>query len=315
MEKRRFGNTDLMVSPITFGAWSIGGPSQISGKQVGWAGVDDDDSIKALETAYDLGINTFDTADAYAKGHSEELIGKALSAKRSKIIISTKVGMIDTPSESFELDFSKNHIIESCDNSLKHLKTNYIDIYLLHMVVDGYPLTDEIKETMELLKRQGKIRHYGVSVQFPKQGNEQLAKEFGDSMMIEYNMLTDAAVEDVMTLAKAKGIGVITRGALSKGLLAGKYKVGHRFPENDVRSRLPGEYIDNVIRNVDKLSDYANKSGGSLLSIALGYPLKHNGCSTVTVGLKTSAQVQEIVNSIETVANYNWIEIAKILRG
>ena len=314
MENRRFGNTDLMVSPITFGAWSIGGPSQISGKQVGWAGVDDSVSVKALETAFDLGINTFDTADAYAKGHSEKLIGKALSAKRSKIIISTKVGMVDTPSESFTLDFSRKHMVEACENSLRNLKTDYIDIYLLHMVVDGYPLTDETKDTMETLKSQGKIRHYGVSVQFPKQGKEQLVKEFGDAMMIEYNMLTDSTVEDVMTLAESKGTGVITRGALSKGLLTGKYKVGQRFPEDDVRSRLPGEYIDNVLRNVNKLSEYTDKIGSDLLSIALGYQLKQSGCSTVTIGLKTPNQVQEVVKSIEYVADYNWSEITKIMR-
>jgi aryl-alcohol dehydrogenase-like predicted oxidoreductase len=314
MKRRGFGNTDLSVSPITFGAWSIGGPALISGKPVGWSGVDDSTSIDALQTAFDLGINMFDTADAYAKGHSEDLIGRALSSHRHEIYISTKVGLVDSSSSDFLLDFSREHILQSCEGSLKRLKTEYIDIYLLHMVVDGYPLTEEIKETMEGLKKQGKIRHYGVSVQLPKQGMEQLQKDFGDSMMMEYNMLTSPEAEDVIALASQKGTGIITRGALAKGLLAGSYRVGHRFPENDVRSRLPGEYIDKVLHNVEVLKTYAQKQNTDLLSISLAYQFQNDGCNTVTVGLKAPKQVREIVHAAEAAKDYDWTEIKRILR-
>src|ERR1700750_3124579 len=98
LEKRPFGKTGLMVSPLTFGAWSIGGPAEMGGKQIGWSGVNDDDSIDALKAAYDAGINLYDTADAYARGHSEQLLGRAFSKLRDKVLISSKVGMVDDPS-------------------------------------------------------------------------------------------------------------------------------------------------------------------------------------------------------------------------
>lgn len=313
MEKRKFGNTDLMVSPITFGAWSIGGPAEMAGKQIGWAGVEDSTSIKALQTAYDIGINIFDTADSYANGHSEELIGKALSNKRDKIHISTKVGMVESGTSEFKLDFSRKHIFQACEGSLKRLKTDYIDIYMLHMTMGGYSLTDEMKETFEELIKQGKIRNYGVSLPGTEQGTEQIEKSFGNSMMIEYNILTDPKVEEVMKLACDKGIGIITRGSLSKGLLTGKYKVGHRFPNNDVRSRLPENYIDKVLGNVEKLKKYSLDRGYNLLSLAMAYQLEQIGCSTITVGLKNPNQVKEMVASISNMNKYNWTEIKQIM--
>src|SRR4051794_15512551 len=182
LQRRPFGKTDLTVAPLTFGAWSIGGPAQMGGKQIGWSGVDDASSIDALQAAHDAGINLYDTADAYGRGHSESLIAAALKPHRDKILISTKAGMIDDPS-GFKLDFSRKHLTEACEGSLNRLQTDYIDIYFLHLVVDNSPLTDQIRQTLDNLKRQGKIRHFGVSVQFPHQGIEQLEKHFGDAMM------------------------------------------------------------------------------------------------------------------------------------
>ena len=300
LDKRPFGNTGLMVAPLTFGAWSIGGPAEMGGKQIGWSGVNDADSLDALKAAYDAGINLFDTADAYGRGHSEVLLGRAFKGMREKVIISSKAGMVDDPA-GFRLDFSRTHLFEACERSLRRLQTDYLDIYLLHLVVDGYPLSDDIRNTLDDLKRRGQIRHYGVSVQFPHQGMEQLDKEFGDSMMIEYSPLKRAGVEDVLVRANECGVGVITRGALEKGLLSGKYEPGHRFPADDVRSRVPGEYIDQVLRAVQRLKT----SHASLLAMALQFQLAHPGVSTVTVGMKTRRQVQENVNALREQINDN----------
>ena len=287
-----------MVAPLTFGAWSIGGPAQMGGKQIGWSGVNDADSLDALKAAYDAGINLFDTADAYGRGHSEVLLGRAFKGMRDKVLISSKAGMIDDPA-GFKLDFSRTHLTEACECSLRRLQTDYIDIYLLHLVIDGYPLTDDIKSTLDDLKRHGKIRHYGVSLQFPHQGMEQLDKNFGDSMMIEYSPLKRAGVEDVLSRAEECGVGVITRGALEKGLLSGKYKFGHRFAADDVRSRIPGEYIDRVLRAVEDLK----RSHASLLAMALQFQLARRGVSTITVGMKTRRQVEENVNALRETLN------------
>ena len=282
LDKRPFGNTGLMVAPLTFGAWSIGGPAEMGGKQIGWSGVNDADSLDALRAAYDAGINLYDTADAYGRGHSEFLLGRAFKGMRDKVLISSKAGMVDDPA-GFKLDFSRKHLTEACEGSLRRLQTDYLDIYLLHLVLDNHPLSDDIRSALDDLKRGGKIRHYGVSVQFPHQGTEQLDKNFGDSMMIEYSPLKRAGVEDVLSQAEERGVGVITRGALEKGLFSGKYAPGHRFAADDVRSRIPGEYIDRVLHAVQDLK----RSHASLLAAALQFQLAYCGVSTVTVGMKT----------------------------
>jgi aryl-alcohol dehydrogenase-like predicted oxidoreductase len=217
--------------------------------------------------------------------------------------------MVDDPA-GFKLDFSRKHLTEACEGSLQRLNTDHLDIYLLHMVLDGHPLTDDIRGTLDDLKRKGKIRHYGVSVQFPHQGMEQLEKKFGDSMMIEYSPLKRAGVEDVLTRAKESGVGVITRGALEKGLLSGKYKPGHRFPADDVRSRLAGEYIDRVLAGVEKL-----KAKTDLLAMAIQFQLAHSGCSTITVGMKTRKQVEENVAAFAHRGDYDWPTIIATLEN
>jgi aryl-alcohol dehydrogenase-like predicted oxidoreductase len=119
-----FGRTGLSVSPLTFGAWSIGGPAEMGGKQIGWVGVDDDASIDAIKAARDAGVNLFDTADAYGRGHSERLLGRALAGMRDKVLISSKAGMVDD-ADGFKLDFSRKHLLEACEGSLRRLNTDY----------------------------------------------------------------------------------------------------------------------------------------------------------------------------------------------
>ncbi|MGB7160949.1 MAG: aldo/keto reductase [Tepidisphaeraceae bacterium] len=314
LTKRPFGRTGLMVSPLTFGAWSIGGPAEMGGKQIGWVGVNDDDSIDALRAAHDAGVNLFDTADAYGRGHSERLLGRAFKGMRDKVLISSKAGMVDNP-EGFRLDFSRRHLTEACEGSLDRLQTDRLDIYLLHMVTDGHPLTDDIRDTLNDLKRAGKIRHYGVSVQFPHQGMEQLDRRFGDAMMIEHSPLKRAGAGDVMVRAHNLGVGVITRGALEKGLLSGKYEPGRRFDARDVRSRIPAEQVDRTLAGVAELKSQAATEGWSLLGMALRFQLDHPGCSTVTVGMKTRRQVKENVAAIGERHPYDIDRIIATLEG
>jgi len=312
--KRPFGGTGLLVSPLTFGAWSIGGPAEMGGKQIGWVGVDNDASIDAVKAACDAGVNLFDTADVYGRGHSERLLGRALAGVRDKVLISSKAGMVDN-ADGFKLDFSRKHLLEACEGSLKRLNTDYLDVYLLHMVTDGYPLNDDIRATLDHLKQQGKIRHYGVSVQFPHQGMEQLDRRFGDVMMIEYSPLKRAGVEDVLVRAHDLGVGVITRGALEKGLLTGTYAPGHRFDPRDVRSRIPPEQIDRVLSGVAELKAQAQSEGWSLLGMAMAFQLAHPGCSTITVGLKTRRQAEEIVAALGERHSYDFDSIVAMLKG
>src|SRR6187549_3924656 len=130
MQYRKFGNTDLVVSEIGFGAWAIGGGAMIGSTAIGWGDTDDNVSIKAIHTALDAGINFFDTADIYGLGHSEDLLGKAIG-KNKKAVIATKVGNVSR-NDQFTVDYSKEHILKACDESLKRLQRDTIDFYQLH---------------------------------------------------------------------------------------------------------------------------------------------------------------------------------------
>src|SRR5215470_8725403 len=130
MQYRKFGDTDLLVSEIGFGAWAIGGGAMIGKTAIGWGDVDDEESKKAIHRSLDLGINFFDTADIYGLGHSENILGKTVGDKKD-VIIATKVGNVSR-NEQFTVDYSKKYIVEACEASLKRLRRNVIDYYQLH---------------------------------------------------------------------------------------------------------------------------------------------------------------------------------------
>ena len=162
MNYRKFGNTNLLVSEIGFGAWGIGGPAMVGDVAIGWGDVDDNTSIKALNKSFDLGINFYDTADFYGFGHSEELIGNVFGNK-DDVIIASKVGH-RVENGKILLDYTKNHILDSCDKSLKRLKRDKIDLYQLHSAKLEHLKSGECIEAMEELKSIGKIRYWGISL-------------------------------------------------------------------------------------------------------------------------------------------------------
>jgi aryl-alcohol dehydrogenase-like predicted oxidoreductase len=162
MQYRKFGNTDLLVSEIGFGAWAIGGNAMIGSVAIGWGDADDNESKKAIHRSLDLGINFFDTADIYGLGHSEKLLG-GLLGKRKDVIIASKVGNV-ARNEKFTTDYSKQHIIAACETSLKRLKREAIDYYQLHSARVQQLEQQECMEAMQLLQQQGKIRYWGLSL-------------------------------------------------------------------------------------------------------------------------------------------------------
>lgn len=290
--RRLLGATGLEVSVLSFGAWSIGGPADLNGLTIGWSGVDDRASLRALQTALDRQINTFDTADSYADGHSEELIGQALAHRRDECIFISKTGIAGADAEGIVLDFSPARIFHQCENSLRRLRTDYLDVYLLHLVNARTFPTEDTVGALNLLQQAGKIRHFGISVQFPEQGIRQIEAGIGQVMMIEYNPLSAPSVVETIQRAHAAGVGILSRGALAKGLLTGKYRPGHDFPRDDVRSRIPPAQRDGLIGKVGELVR-RGWTRRQLLASALSFPLLQSGCSSVVVGCKTTDQVEE----------------------
>jgi aryl-alcohol dehydrogenase-like predicted oxidoreductase len=298
MKPRPFGKTGLTVSPLTFGAWSIGGPARLGDLPIGWTGVSEAGSIRALQTALDAGITVFDTADMYAEGRSERLIGQALAARREAFVLVTKTGIVGIDEGGIVLDFSPDRITAACEASLKRLSTDHIDVYLMHLVNDRTFPGEATKDALEGLKARGLIRHYGISVQFPHQGIRQIEEGFGDALMLEYNPFKAGEERDVLDLAHDHGFGVITRGALEKGLLTGKYAPGHTFSPDDVRSRIPEASRDRILNRVQRLKEDYQLTSTDLLQMALNFPLQHPGCSTIAVGMKTADQVRQLIEGL-----------------
>lgn len=305
MKYRKFGNADLLISEIGFGAWAIGGAASVGGVPIGWGDADDTVSTKAIYSALDAGINFFDTADFYGLGHSERLLGKTVGANK-EVIIATKVGHRDIDNK-IVLDYSKDYIISACEESLKRLKRDSIDYYQLHSARLSHLQDGDCVEAMEVLKQQGKIRYWGLSLNtFHAQAEADylIERELGDGFQLVFNVINQRA-GDVMQKAAAKGYGIIARMPLQFGLLTGKFSSSASFGKDDHRSfRLSPEIMEKTLSLLqEKIWPIAKKEGLSKTSLALNYILSYNEVSTVIPGIRTPEQVQANTEGIETLSD------------
>jgi aryl-alcohol dehydrogenase-like predicted oxidoreductase len=294
MNYRKFGNTDLMVSEIGFGAWAIGGDAMIGNIPIGWGKTNDEDSITALHAAVKAGINFFDTADFYGLGHSEELIGKLFGSSK-EIIVATKVGHRNID-EKIVFDYTAEYIQSACEKSLKRLKRNVIDYYQLHTARMDHLQKGECIQAMEELKKKGKIRYWGLSLNtfYPQPEAEYLIQHrMGDGFQLVFNLINQRAT-DVLKLASRAGYGVIARMPLQFGLLTGKIKSDAKFETGDHRSfRLIPSIIEHATTILGKKAwPVAEQNHISKTSLALSYILSHPEISTVIPGIRTAEQVK-----------------------
>ena len=294
MNFRKFGKTDLQVSEIGFGAWAIGGAVKVGNMPIGWGNTNDRESERALLAAIDAGINFFDTADFYGFGHSEELIGRVLS-HRKEVIIATKVGHRNI-NEKIVFDYSGNYIRSACEESLRRLNRNTIDYYQLHTARLEHLHNGECITAMEDLKRSGKIRYWGLSLNtfHPQPEAEYLIdKKYGDGFQLVFNIINQRASE-VLKLASRAGFGIIARMPLQFGLLTGKFTPNARFDAGDHRSfRLTPEIIQVANNKLnDKVWPIAHQLHINETSMALSYVLSHPEISTVIPGIRTAEQVK-----------------------
>jgi len=293
MQYRKFGATDLHVSEIGFGAWAIGGGAMIGTTSIGWGDADDNVSRDAVYAALDAGINFFDTADIYGLGHSETLIGETIG-NRKDVIIATKVGNVSR-NDKFTVDYSREHMLQACEDSLARLQRDTIDYYQLHTARLSHLQQGDCIEIMQLLQQQGKIRYWGISLNtfdpYPE-ANFLAAENNGNGFQLVLNLLNQKALE-LLQVAAAKGYGVIARMPLQFGLLTGKFDQEAAFPTNDHRkNRLTKEVIDaanTALTSVWKLCEEYNCTKTQL---ALSYLLSYPEVSTIIPGIRNRAQVQ-----------------------
>ena len=304
MKNRKFGNTDLEVSEVGFGAWGIGGPSMAGDIPIGWGKVDDSVSLKALQTAFDRGMNFFDTADFYGLGHSEKLIGSAFG-NREDVIIATKVGHRLAKDKSIFLDYSKDHILKACDKSLKRLNRDYIDYYQLHSAKLDHLENGECVEAMEILKEKGKIKYWGISLStydpFPE-AEYIIKNKLGSGFQLVFNIINQRA-SNLIEQAAENGMGIIARMPLQFGLLTGKFNANKRFENNDHRQfRLKPEVLARAIDDLEEVWELCDNYEISKTALSLSFILSFPQVSTVIPGIKTPAQA--IINSTDLLSLY-----------
>ena len=293
MQYRAFGNTNLNVSEIGFGAWAIGGGAMIGNTAIGWGDADDTISTKAIYAAVDAGINFFDTADIYGLGHSEELLGKTIGHQK-EIIIATKVGNVSR-NEQFTVDYSKEYIMSACEASLKRLKRDAIDYYQLHTARLTHLQNGECIEAMMQLQQQGKIRYWGLSLNTfePFAEAEYLMHEnLGNGFQLVLNIINQKVLP-LLNKVSQKGYGIIARMPLQFGLLTGKFDSVINFSDNDHRkNRLTKEVIEATLKATEPVWQLCKKYNCTKTQLALSYILSYDEVSTIIPGIRTPEQVE-----------------------
>ncbi len=300
MRYRILGRTDLKVSVIGLGTWAIGGPARIGSRILGWGPSDDAESLAVLRACPELGINFIDTADVYGRGHSEELIGKAFEGKRDAVIVATKVGSRAGSDGEWAKDFSPAWIRESCHGSLRRLRMEAVDILQLHSPPPGFAFKDELFEALDGLRREGCVRHVGISAGPEEQSLAAIATGRIETLQVVYNILERGAEENVLPRAEGENVGVIVRVPLASGFLTGKYSGNAVFCGDDWRSdRFDRKDITKLASQVEKLRFLEGHGRRSMAQAAIRFCLQHPAISTVIPGARTVAQLRENASALD----------------
>lgn len=298
MKYRTLGRTNLKISEIGFGAWAIGGNM--------WGPQDDNDSIKAINKAIDLGLNFIDTAAAYGNGHSETIIGKVLKTRSERVYIATKIPPTVWPPgpETNSKDiFPKERIISYVENSLRNLRLDCIDLIQLHSWRENWTNETEWHEALLELKKAGKINFIGVSVHDNMEDEALGLIETGriDSIQVVYNILSQTPKINLFPKALKHNIGIITRVPLAYGALTGKFTENTIFTENDFRIRkYSGQGLKEVLEKVKEFKQIAGTSDRKkLISHAIQFSLTHEAISVTIPGIRNETQAEENCLSTE----------------
>lgn len=300
--KRTLGRSGIEVSALGLGCWAIGGPFWSGETPLGWGEVDDDESIRAIHVALDLGINFFDTANVYGAGHSERVLGRALAGRRDRVVIATKFNAVfdEDTRQVIGADPSPQGIRTACEASLRRLNTDYIDLYQFHD--NGYPVekAGPVRETLEDLVREGKIRAYGWSTDFPDRAEFFAQGEHCTAIQLQLNVLDDNPA--VIAICEKYNLAAINRGPLAMGLLTSKYDAQTRVSVDDVRGEKSptwmkyfkdGKPNPEWLAKRDAVRAILTSGGRTLAQGALAWLWARSPQTIPIPGFRTVAQVQE----------------------
>ena len=287
MQYKILGRTGLRVSIIGLGTMVHAGH---------FGPMKDEESLAAIDAALELGVNFIDTSDAYGAGYSETLLGNALKGRRDKVILATKGGNVMVGPNKGKRIFAPEYIDDVLHGSLKRLQTDWIDLYQLHNPDVEVIERGEVWEVLEKRKKEGKIRHYGVSINTMAEGIAAAKGRRAETIQVEYSLLQQEPAEEIFPLAQAANVGIIARLPLKRGILTGKLTQAdeQRFQGEDVRARsFKGEAFAKELAKAEKLRFLVHGPVKTLGQAALAFCVAHPAASIAIPGARNAQQMRE----------------------
>jgi len=295
MRYKKLGKTDITVSEIGFGAWTIA---------LDWWGkkIEEDEAKKMIKKAYDLGINFFETADMYGKGKSEKILGEAFKGMRNEVVISTKygydfggveqIGHSELP-QRFDPLFT-DHALK---NSLARLQTDHIDVYGLHNPKLAHIRDDTIFYTLDSKINDGLISTYqvalGPAIGWTQEGLEAMNRKNVSAVQTVYNILEQTPGNELIRNAEKKNVGILVRVPDASGILTGKVNAETKIDQKDHRSVRKGEWIKSALNKVEQLRPIADRNGLSITELAIKFILSKNAVASVLPTVISEQEVEQ----------------------
>jgi len=326
---RKLGRSGIEISALGMGCWAVGGPWMFNGSPAGWSGVDDAESLRAIQRAFDLGVTFFDTAANYGAGHSERLLARAFKGHRDRVVIATKFGYhVDEAAKDVKhYDATEedsdvaSRLRASLEDSLKRLESDYIDVYQLHVWGLKIERALAAREILEDLVKEGKIRAYGWSTD-----RLDAVKAFSTSphcSVVQQQLSVLDGNMELLAYCEAENLASINRGPLGMGLLTGKFAPDSTFASDDVRHHAQwhpgfkdGKPTQDWLDKLASIREVLTSGGRTLAQGALAWIWARSPVTVPIPGFKTVAQVEENCKAMEfgPLTPEQMAEIAGILR-
>jgi aryl-alcohol dehydrogenase-like predicted oxidoreductase len=301
MEKRRLGNSDLMITSVGYGGWAIGG----AGWEYAWGRQNDDDSITAIRRALELGVNWIDTAAVYGLGHSEEIVARALDGLRQdRPYVFTKCGLLWDKQGKVYRKLTPDTVRRECEESLRRLRVDAIDLYQVHWPPEIDAELEEGWAAVAALRKEGKVRWIGVSNFDVLQMERARAVAPVTSLQPPYSLIRREVEEAVLPYCRREGIGVIVYAPMASGLLTGAMTAERAaaLPPDDWRSRHPAFNGPDLSRNlalVERLRAVGVRHGRSAGEVAIAWTLRNPAVTAAIVGARSAVQAEGVMRAAE----------------
>jgi aryl-alcohol dehydrogenase-like predicted oxidoreductase len=299
MQTRQLGNSDLRIAPVGVGAWAMGGGDWA----FSWGHQEDDQSIAAIHSALDGGVNWIDTAPVYGLGHSEEVVGKAIAGRANRPFVFTKCGLVWDEKRAIGRSLKTASIRRELEASLRRLNLDVIDLYQIHWP-DPEPEIEEGWQTLTQLQKEGKVRYIGVSNFNVAQMKRAQKIAPITSLQPNYNIVTRNIEDEILPFCREQGIGVIVYSPMKSGLLTGKMTRERiaSLPKDDFRPRTPNFQEPLLTRNlgvVEVLRGIAQRRNRTPGEIAIAWTMRDPVVTGAIVGMRSAEQAKQVVRAAD----------------